>query len=311
MKWKKIGRIFQPQGDHEWMATHACLPLPDKLADDVVRIYFSTRSRENQSVISFIEIDADDPSRVLHVHHAPVLGMGKLGAFDDGGVVPFSLVNREGKKYLYYGGYNASVTVPYRNAIGLAVSEDGGVSFHRVYEGAIVDRSRDEPYFTGAADVMFCDGRWRMWYGSATGWVMVDGKPESRYQIKYAESDDGIRWVRENIACIEYETEGEANARPCVLRENGSYRMWYCFRGSVGYRTDKAQSYRLGYAESPDGIRWTRKDREVGIDRSEEGWDSVMQCYPYLYRHQGRTFLLYNGNGFGESGIGCAVLETE
>jgi hypothetical protein len=85
--------------------------------------------------------------------------------------------------------------------------------------------------------------------------------------------------------------------------------LWYCYRGSLNYRTDKAQSYRLGYAESSDGIDWTRKDEEVGIARSDEGWDSVMMCYPYLYQHRGRKYLFYNGNGFGESGFGYAILE--
>jgi hypothetical protein len=38
----------------------------------------------------------------------------------------------------------------------------------------------------------------------------------------------------------------KANGRPSVIEENGLYRMWwYCYRGSVDYHTDRAQSYRL------------------------------------------------------------------
>jgi len=311
MKWKKGGLIFRPDNNYEWMATHAYLPVPDKISETVLRIYFATRSKDIKSSMTFIEVDAGDPSHVLYIHDKPVLSPGKLGTFDDGGVGPFSIVNYDNRKYLYYGGWNASVTVSYRNAIGLAVSEDEGLTFHRVCEGAVVDRNQYEPYFTAACDVMRSDGKWKMWYGSATGWVLVNGKTEPRYQIKYAESHDRINWTRKNITCIEYKSDGEANARPCVIREDGLYKMWYCYRGSVDYRTDKQQSYRLGYAESTDGIAWTRKDDEVGIDRSEEGWDSVMMCYPYLYEHQGKRYLLYNGNGFGESGFGYAVLEEE
>jgi hypothetical protein len=87
--------------------------------------------------------------------------------------------------------------------------------------------------------------------------------------------------------------------------------MWYCHRGSVDYRTDPLQSYRLGYAESRDGLGWTRLDHLVGIDRSDDGWDSVMLAYPFVYEHRGRKLLFYNGNGFGESGIGYAVLEED
>jgi hypothetical protein len=87
--------------------------------------------------------------------------------------------------------------------------------------------------------------------------------------------------------------------------------MWYCFRGSINYRTDKNQSYRLGYAESPDGITWMRRDSEVGIDRSDRGWDSTMIEYPCIYVHRGRKYMLYNGDGFGETGFGYAVLEED
>lgn len=308
MRWNKIGLIFKPAGNHEWMTTHASLPLPDKVSDNALRIYFATRSREGKSAISFLEVDANDPPRVRYVHDRPVLSPGKLGTFDDDGVGPYSLVQHDNKKYLYYGGCNAGVTVPYRNAIGLAVSEDDGLTFQRICEGPVVDRNQSEPYFTAAADVMFCDDRWKMWYGSATGWSVINGRTEARYQIKYGESADGINWKRDNVTCIEYKSSGEANVRPCVIRENEVYKMWYCYRGSVSFRTDKEQSYRLGYAESLDGVKWTRKDEEVGIDRSEEGWDSEMMCYPYVYEHEGKKYLLYNGNGFGQSGFGYAVL---
>jgi hypothetical protein len=306
-----MGLIFQSRNNYEWMVTHASIPTPSKISDDVVRIYFSTRSKAVRSAITFIDVQAAIPSNVLYVHDKPVLSAGELGTFDDGGVGPYCIVSEGTRKFLYYGGWNAGVTVPYRNAIGLAVSDDGGLTFRRVCPGAVVDRNQNEPHFTTAADVMQTHGIWRMWYGSATGWVVIDGRPEPRYQIKYAESRDGINWDRPNITCIEYKTELEANARPCVIRESGRYKMWYCYRGSVGYRTDPAASYRIGYAESLDGIRWTRKDDQVGIKRSASGWDSVMMCYPYVYQHGVDKYLIYNGNNFGESGFGYAVLESE
>jgi len=162
MKWKQMGVIFRPENNYEWMFSHAYVPLPDKISENVVRIYFATRSKEIKSVTTFIEVDADDPSKALYVHDKPVLGLGKLGTFDDGGAVPFSMVHRDNKKYLYYGGWNASVTVSYRNSIGLAVSEDNGLTFRRVFYGPVVDRNQLEPYFTSAADVMRSEGKWKI-----------------------------------------------------------------------------------------------------------------------------------------------------
>jgi len=83
--------------------------------------------------------------------------------------------------------------------------------------------------------------------------------------------------------------------------------MWYCYRGSIGYREDPSESYRIGYAESSDGVGWQRHDEAAGIERSESGWDSEMLAYPSIYDHRGSRHLLYNGNGFGVSGIGHAV----
>ena len=154
-------------------------------------------------------------------------------------------------------------------------------TFERVFEGPV--RRPDAAWnhiSVLAGHVLVDEGKWRLWYGSTTGFVEVDGKAEPQYQIKYAESLDGRDWMRPNITCIEYKKSGEANGRPCVIKENGLYRMWYCYRGTVGYRTDKSQSYRLGYAESLDGIRWERLDHLVGLEPSQEGWDSMMVAYP-------------------------------
>ena len=309
MKWVKKGLIFRADHQYEWMCHHACVPIADSVGEGLLRIYFGPRDDYGRTRAAFITVEADNPANVLAVHDRPVLDLGKLGTFDDSGVMPCCIVNRDSKKYLFYVGWNPAVTVSYRNSIGFAVSEDGGLTFHRPFEGPIVDRNQDEPYFCASPFVMIDEGKWKLWYASSTGWLVVRGKTEPLYQIKYAESPDGIHWTRQNVTCLAYTFEGEANARPCVIKENGLYRMWYCFRGSVDYRTDRANSYRIGYAESHNGIDWIRQDDRVGIDRSVEGWDSLMMEYPYVYQHKGRKYMLYNGNGFGESGFGYAILD--
>ena len=87
--------------------------------------------------------------------------------------------------------------------------------------------------------------------------------------------------------------------------------MWYSYRGGSEYRTNLSQSYRIGYAESLDGLKWTRKDEQVGIDVSKSGWDSEMICYPFVLDINDRRYMFYNGNGFGKSGLGYAMLDDE
>src|SRR5947207_2867092 len=308
MRWIKKGLIFSIENPSDWMAHHACLPIAEHVSESVLRIYYGPRDTSGRTRVTFIEVEADDPAKILYVHDRPVLDLGKLGAFDDSGVMPSCIINKDGKKYLFYVGWNRGGTVAYRNAIGVTVSEDGGLTFNRMFDGPVIDRTPSEAYFCASAFAMLDDdARWKLWYTSSTGWSVANGKPEPLYKIKYAESNDSINWTRQNITCIDYAFEGEAITRPCVIKENGCYRMWYCFRGTDDYRTNKENSYRIGYAESRDGISWTRKDDQVGISRSEEGWDSRMIEYPFVYQHRGRKYMLYNGNGFGETGFGYAV----
>jgi len=309
MNWEKKGLIFAPHKNYDWMVSHAQVPLVDRVNDDKLRVYFGTRDERNRTVTTYIEVNADDPSQVTYVHDQPVLGLGELGCFDDCGAMPSWIVDRGPLKYLDYTGWNTSTTVPYRNSIGLALSKDGGKTFSRVYDGPILDRTYQEPHFCAVPCVLVEDGKWRMWYLSGVRWEVFNNKPEPRYHIKYAESDDGINWDRRGIVCIDFKSTSEAGiVRPSIIRDGAIYRMWYSYRGLENYRTDKGNSYRIGYAESDDGIEWTRKDEDLGLDVSSSGWDSEMVAYPYVYAGATKKYMFYNGNGFGRSGLGYAVL---
>lgn len=283
------------------------MPVPYLVDDRRLRIYFGPRDVQGRTRTAFVDVDPAEPSRVIELHDRPVLDLGRRGTFDDCGVTPSCLVEHRDELWLFYIGWTQEVTVPYRLAIGVAVSRDGGLSFERVHEGPVVDRNRLEPYFVTAPCVKRETGTWKMWYVSATAWV---GEPPSpAYVIKYAESPDGLDWIRENATCIEPKSANEADGRPWVEHIHGTYRMWYSYRGLHRFRTDPSQSYRMGYAESADGVSWTRMDERAGVERSPEGWDSEMIAYPSVYVYRGRRHLLYNGNGFGRSGIGHAVAD--
>jgi hypothetical protein len=140
-----------------------------------------------------------------------------------------------------------------------------------------------------------------MWYGSNLRWGKK--QEEMAHVIKYAESDDALHWKRDGIIALNFKDKSEyAMSRPCVLKEDGIYKMWYSYRG---------QSYRIGYAESTNAIDWIRKDDEVGLGVSESGWDSEMVEYPFVLDHEGERYMFYNGNRYGKTGIGLALLRGE
>lgn len=312
MKWLKKGCIFDIANDwgKEFGYTHCHKPTPILIDDDTIRVYYGLRGTLNRTRVSFVDLNARDLS-VKYVHKEIVLDIGKLGTFDDAGAQVCSVVRVDANTiYMYYIGWNTSTTVPSRNSLGLAVSYDNGVHFERMYEGPILERYLNEPYHVGASDIKHIDGQWKMWYNSGNGFVVIDGKPEYTLHIKYATSKDGIIWERQNIVCIEKAYESEIIGRPSVILREGKYQMYYSRRDLVGFRTDKNKSYKMGYAESFDGINWERKDNMPSIEISEkvEDWDSQMIAYPYVIDVHGKLIAFYNGNAFGKTGFGAAVL---
>ncbi len=313
MNWIKKGLIYCPEGKNGFDVSHCHKPTPLFIDNNTLRVYFGVRDGNGKTRTTFVDVDPKDPGKVIYIHDKPVLDLGKIGAFDDSGVNVCSLVRKDDLVYMYFIGWNPSTTVHTRNSIGLAVSHDNGLTFTRLYDGSVLDRSKDEPYYTGAVDVLFENGSWQMWYTSGTEWKMINGKPEIYYHIKYATSENGIDWIRNNVSCIIPSTPLEATARPSVIKDvvdgKDIYRMWYSRRDLLDFRTDSKHDYRAGYAESADGINWKRMDESTGIDVSPEGWDSLAIAYPYVIRIYGKLIMLYNGNGFGKTGFGYAVEE--
>jgi predicted GH43/DUF377 family glycosyl hydrolase len=300
MRWIKKGLIFRPDKNLPWMQSHASAPVAFHLTGDKFRIYFSSRDSENRSHVGYAEINIGEPDKLLYLTQEPVLKPGPLGFFDDYGVYVSSIVDCKKLKYMYYIGWNPGKIEPlFYSSIGLAVSSDGGKSFKKHSLAPIMARSEYDPCLVTAPCVIRESGVWRMWYISGFRWDWKNGKPQSYYHVKYAESKDGVNWKREGIVCIDHINARETNiSRPCVLKEGDLYKMWYS--------SNQGKGYRIGYAESRDGIKWIRKDEEAGIDLSPSGWDSEAMAFPFVFGHKGKKFMLYNGNDVGRDGFGLA-----
>lgn len=280
------------------MVSHAALPVPLLRSDGVITVFFASRDDRNRSRVGSFDFSLEEPDRPSNVSKQPLVDLGTLGAFDDSGVTPSCLVESPDGLRLYYTGWSLGVTVPFYFHIGVAVSTDGGDTFSRVSRAPVLGRTEHDPYLIASPWILIENGVWRMWYVSGAGWRQEEGGPKHYYNIRYAESSDGIRWSPTGRVCIDFADATEyAFGRPCVRRHGDLYRMWYPYRGAA---------YRMGYAESADGLNWTRMDDEVGIGVSAEGWDSEMVAYPVVFAHKAKLHMLYNGNGYGATGIGLA-----
>ncbi len=305
--WEKKGLIYNVNGQLEWNKSHAQVPVVDMLADRF-RIYYAARNSLGKSNLSFIEVEKENPQKIIFERKTTLLNFGNLGAFDDSGIMPSSIINVGYKKYLYYIGWTTRQTVPYQNAVGLAISEDEGKTFFKISEGPVISINHIEPYFSGTSFVMFDDDcLFKMWYLSCIKWEIFEGKPEPIYNIKYAESSDGINWKQTGKVAIQLNGDEGGLVSASVIKQDSLYKMWFGKRKKSDYRTNLENTYRIGYAESTDGINWQRKDNLSGIDISADGWDSEMISYPYVFISDTGLIMLYNGNGFGKSGFGYAI----
>jgi hypothetical protein len=204
------------------------------------------------------------------------------------------------------------VSVSVETAIGLAISEDDGLTFRRIGDGPVLGASLHEPFLVGDPFVRIYDGLWHMWYIFGTSWKrLIPGEPPDRvYKIGHATSEDGIAWQTEGGRQIIRDrlNAEESQALPTVIKIGDRWHMYFCYRESSDFRKNPNRAYRLGYAWSADATSWTRDDGSAGIERSLQGWDSEMLCYPHVFECDGRVYMLYNGNEFGRYGFGLAIL---
>jgi hypothetical protein len=296
---ERLGLVCKPAGV-PWHASHCQNPFAQRLTQSRFRVHFACRDDKNRSRGGWAEVEiVNGKLVVLRTAQKPSLDLGRLGAFDDSGAMPSSLVEIQGRLLLYYTGWTLGRNVPFFFFIGIAESFDGGETFRRLSEAPVLDRNHHDPFLTGAPWVMKEQGRFRMWYISGTEWVAGKdgGGPIHYYSIKHATSDDGINWRTNDHLCLPYLENENAIARPVVEQIHGGYRMIYAAR-RLG------ETYRIYSATSRDGLSW-RRDPNPVVDLASSGWDSEMVCYGSILDADDDTFLLYNGNAYGKDGFGA------
>ena len=257
------------------------------------------RDGKGISRIGYLDLDAKNPARILHISEQPVLDIGIPGAFDDNGVVPSAVVRHHDKIYLYYAGYNIQKNVRFSVLGGLAISSDGGSTFQRAKQTPVFERTEHELLFRVPHTVLIENNNWTFWYGGGSNFVQANDYTYPSYDIRMIGSKDGINLEGQGRVILTTSNNEYRIARPYVIKEDNSYKMYYCV-------ATIEKGYRLGYAESKNGINWERKDDLMNIDVSETGWDSEMVGYPSFIANNYGKYLFYNGNNYGREGFGYA-----
>jgi len=318
MKWKKLGRVYNPEeyynSKYEWRKFFAqCVST--LVFDDYVRIYFSCRpdvdeNGQQKSYTTYLDLNRKNLLDIIKISESPVMDLGGLGTFDEFAVYPTSVIKEENKIFMYYAGWSRLQSVPFDTSIGLSISEDGGETFERIGTGPILSSYYNEPFVLSGPKIRKFNDKWYLFYLCGKEWIKNENKPEIIYKIRMATSDDGFNWKRYGEDIIsDVLDKNECQAGPDVFFMDGVYHMYFAYREGLNFRNDDKRGYRIGYATSYDLIKWERNDDKKGIEYSDFGWDSKMMHYPHVFELDGNHYMIYNGNDFGKYGFGIAILE--
>jgi hypothetical protein len=301
MQWRKRGLVYTPGGNQAWARRNASFPTAEVHETGVVRVYVTSLDDNNFGQGGYVDLDPGDLSRIVAVAKQPVLALGALGDFDDAGANPFAVITFRGSRLMYFQGWQRTLRAPYACFTGVAAAQ-GDDSFVKLRRTPVLDRVEGEAHIRGAPFVMIENDALTMWYVSSNEWAIHADRLHYHAGIRRATSPDGIHWNAAGEPCLFPEPGEYGIGRPSVIRDGDSYRMWYSIRSFD-------RPYRFGYAESPDGVRWTRMDHRAGLSASPTGWDSEMVCYGHVLRVGTRTIMFYNGNQHGATGFGLAELQ--
>lgn len=273
---KRIGHIYCPTG--EW--THASTPTVQHLGADTYRIFYSSRDRANRSHIFSLEIDMREPTKPKNIR-GPLYSPGRKGTFDADGCSVACVYGRK----LYYLGWSLGKNVPFNNAIGSCLVNDNG-DLERISEAPIVGRSEFDPI--SIAYPWVCGDT--MLYSSNLDWG--ETKDDMCYVLR-------LRRGKENKVCLRPLPGQRAIVRPWGMYMGGDWCVWFAV---------KTNKYHISYATTDleDDWNWNQDDAFYGFG---DAWASEEVTYPCLFDHAGTRYMLYNGNGYGKTGFGLAVVE--
>lgn len=282
-------------------------------SNDALKMFYGARDRG----IGLAEGHARDLSR-WRKRERPLLEAGSKGAFDAGGVLSPAIVPvSDSLWYMYYVGYDptrvkGAIKV---HQIGLAQSTDQGETWARVSTEPVLPLGPPgscDGATISSNTVLKLGDRWYSWY---TGISQIPYLAS----ICLATSGDGIHWDKyPHNPVLSYnpyvETDAFMVATPQVLHEEGVFKMWYNSKGFGEGRS--IGNYRIGYAESLDGIHWERCAKLPVLGPSGSGWDATMVEYPEVLNIGGTHYMWYCGEGYGTIGyakgrtVTSAVVET-
>lgn len=307
MKWKKLGLIWSATDGTNENYSHGMAPTPIQIEKGKIRIFFTRIDQNGKGLPFFIDVDDQNPSKILTEPTGPLMTLGLPGSFDDAGALCTSVIQDTDntKLVMYYAGFELLKSIRYRIFTGIAVSNDNGETFERISSTPALDRRDGEALFRGGPFVMKDDDNYRIWYVSGNTWIDINNKEMPVYNLKTMTSSSLFEWDYSPKTALKLDSKKDEHGfgRPWITKgKDGTYHLFYSIR------VQSKGQYALGYAQSKDGISWNRMDNEVGLNSNDFSFESEAICYSAVISVENHTYCFYNGNNFGIDGIAAAEL---
>lgn len=302
MSWSKLGQIWSPTGDKPWARHSFMTPVPIQIDANTIRVFGGVRDDAGVSRISWIDVDRCDPQRVLAVAEKPTLDIGEPGMFDDNGVILGDLLRLSAQHLrMYYVGFQLVAKAKFLAFTGLAESHDNGETFTRVQPTPVIDRAPNALFIAALHSILPTENGYRAWIACGQRWEQIDSIQYPQYNCWSVESPDGMTFDMKNaVKFLDVRGAEYRIGRPRVNKAGRGYEL----RVTSDTR-DKL--YSCHFATSSDGINFNRSDLSELPRGGQSEWDGEMTCYPArLDTDQGESYLFYNGNGMGRTGVGVA-----
>tara|TARA_Y100000591_G_C21780449_1_gene670720 strand:- start:63 stop:995 length:933 start_codon:yes stop_codon:yes gene_type:complete len=300
--WDKLGLIYSLDNStkNKYLLTHTSNPTALQIGPGLFRVFFSGRDAQNRSSVSAFDLDMNK-YKVINDFKKPLLKFNQNSNFFPDGISCSSIYEVKNTQYLTFMGWINKKNEHWRGLIGrvqlgsdFEIQEDSSEILLNLNE---IDKvSLSYPYIISE------EGLYKMYYGSTIDWDYKNG--EMLHVINYAESNDGHNFNPKGLAFPYIEGVAQAFSRPTILVRGYEKHAWFSYRGGNG---DK---YKIGYAFSKEKNNWNLNLSKNTIFTSNEGWDCEMIEYPFVFEYNKEIFMLYNGNQYGKTGIGLAVMKN-
>lgn len=274
IKWTKHGAAIKPDGKIKDVKG-AMVIIEDKLYN----MYYEEFDGFKNHIAQAFSRDGKKWER----RETTAIDPGPKDGWDSYGVAGAWVLKENGIYKMWYSGHDG---ITFR--IGSAVSKDG-INWERL-DTPVFDIGTSGSWDDAHAAYPFVmkDGNlYKMWYYG------FGSSPKHPPSIGYATSIDGINWERydANPVLSPGETgswDDEMLGYPVIIKEGKIYKMWYA--GANVY-----EKWQIGYAESKDGVKWTKFLAPALVPGEKDEWDGFAVSYPMVISVKGGYYMWYTG----------------